>query len=388
MKIAIFLESFQPEYWGGRETRWKNLIDFFSGSNELLIYGDFSQFSSDVAFPGVQAKFVNIGPLPPMYGPKGNRSLKHAILYTFKAYKVLSSKSDILLTDQTPLISIPVFRLFAFVSRTQLSITWHEVWSAQTWFRYSRIMGIFGVFIQEMALLFSKNIVVPSAEVAVDLQKRLISRKPTVIANGVKPNLQRRKVNQSQQNDPAINLLFVGRLIKHKNCDFLIDIMERAINLRKNWKMTIIGIGPLEFELKKLVADKNLVQYITFKSNIPEIDLLKEYSISDVFVFPSQREGYGISVAEAISQDLPVIVYDCPENASTSLVQTKVTGLKIEKLDVAIWIAAIEELMNNRDRSQFQDQTEIASWESIGNEYSDFLAALVRPSNVTVKNQV
>jgi glycosyltransferase involved in cell wall biosynthesis len=164
--------------------------------------------------------------------------------------------------------------------------------------------------------------------------------------------------------------------------------MERAINLRKNWRMTIIGIGPLEFELKKLVADKNLVQYITFKSNIPEIDLLKEYSISDVFVFPSQREGYGISVAEAISQDLPVIVYDCPENASTSLVQTKVTGLKIEKLDVAIWIAAIEELMNNRDRSQFQDQTEIATWESIGNEYSDFLAALVRPSNVTVKNQV
>jgi hypothetical protein len=69
-------------------------------------------------------------------------------------------------------------------------------------------------------------------------------------------------------------------------------------------------------------------------------------------------------------------------------VQTKVTGLKIEKLDVAIWIAAIEELMNNRDRSQFQDQTEIATWESIGNEYSDFLAALVRPSNVTVKNQV
>lgn len=107
MKIAIFLESFQPEYWGGRETRWKNLIEFFSDSNELIIYGDFSRFSSDVAFPGVRAKFINIGPLPHMYNLKGNRSLKHAVLYTIKSYKILFCKSDILLTDQTPLISIP-----------------------------------------------------------------------------------------------------------------------------------------------------------------------------------------------------------------------------------------------------------------------------------------
>jgi glycosyltransferase involved in cell wall biosynthesis len=381
MKIAIFLESFQPEYWGGRETRWKNLIDFFSDSNELIIYGDFSRFSSEVAFPGVRAKFVNIGPLPPMYDPKGNRSLKHAVLYTLKTYKILFSKADILLTDQTPLISIPVFRLFAYVSRTQLSITWHEVWSAQTWFRYSRFLGIFGVLLQEIALLFSKNIVVPTADVAADLQKRLFSRKPNVITNGVKSSLQRRKVNQCQQKNLAVNLLFVGRLIKHKNCDFLIDIMERAISLGKNWKMTIIGIGPMENNLRKLVTDKNLVRHITFKSNVPEIELMEEYSTSDVFVFPSQREGYGISVAEAISQDLPVIVYDCPENASTSLVQTKVSGLKVEKLEVAIWIAAIEELMNSKGRDQLQNQLEIATWESIGNEYSDFLSTLIRSSD-------
>jgi glycosyltransferase involved in cell wall biosynthesis len=381
MKIAIFLESFQPEYWGGRETRWKNLIDFFSGSNELLIYGDFSRFSSDVAFPGVQAKFVNIGPLPPMYGPKGNRSLKHAILYTFKAHKVLFSKSDILLTDQTPLISIPVFRLFAFVSSTQLSITWHEVWSAQTWFRYSRFMGIFGILLQEIALLFSKNIVVPSAEVGADLQKRLVSRKPIVISNGVKSSLHLRKVNQSQQIDPSVNLLFVGRLIKHKNCDFLIDIMERARNLGKNWKLTIIGIGPMEYNLRKLVTEKNLGQYITFKSNVPEIELMERYSSSDVFVFPSQREGYGISVAEAISHDLPVIVYNCPENASTSLVHTKVIGLKVEELKVSIWIASIEELLHNQERHRVRNQLEIATWESIGNEYSDYLSTLIRSSN-------
>jgi glycosyltransferase involved in cell wall biosynthesis len=377
MKIAILLESFQPEYWGGRETRWKNLIEFFSDSNELVIYGDFSRFSSDVAFPGVRAKFIDIGPLPPMYGRKGNRSLKHAILYTFKAYKILFSKSDILLTDQTPLISIPFFRLFAFVSGTQLSITWHEVWSAQTWIRYSKFFGIFGVLLQEIALLFSKNIVVPSTEVSSDLQKKLFSRKTTVITNGVKSGSHIFRVEPSSQNDQPISLLFVGRLIKHKNCDFLIEIMERAKNLGKNWKLTIIGIGPMEFYLRKLVTERNLDQYITFKSNVPEIELMEQYLASDVFVFPSRREGYGISVAEAISHDLPVIVYNCPENASTSLVQTKVTGLKVEELEVNLWIAAIEELLYNQERDRVQNQIQIATWESIGEKYLNFLGTLM-----------
>jgi glycosyltransferase involved in cell wall biosynthesis len=242
-------------------------------------------------------------------------------------------------------------------------------------------LGIFGIVLQEIAFLFSKNIVVPSAEVAADLQKRLFSRKATVIANGVNPSLPLRKENRRQQEDPSIYLLFVGRLIKHKNCDFLIEIMDRARSLGKNWKMTIIGIGPMEFNLRKSVTDKNLAKYISFKSNVPEIELMEEYSTSDVFVFPSQREGYGISVAEAISQDLPVIVYNCPENASTSLVQSKVTGLKVEELEVTIWIAAIEELLHNQERNQLQNQTEIATWESIGIKYTDFLNTLLRSSD-------
>ena len=377
MKISILLESFQPEYWGGRETRWKNLIELLSESHQLVIYGDFSRISSDIAFPGVRAKFINIGVLPPMYGSNGNRSLKHAVMYTSKAYKILFSKSDILLIDQTPLISIPIVRFFCLLSRTKLSVTWHEVWSLQTWFRYSRLLGIFGVLLQEIALLFSKNIVVPSVEVAADLEKRLFSRKSIVIANGAKSTLHMRRVNLNQAKNSSVQLLYVGRLIKHKNCDFLVDVMELASGQGKNWKLTIIGIGPLEGRLRELVGDKKLQECITFKSNVPEIELMDQYSKSDIFVFPSQREGYGISVAEAISHELPVIVYDCPENAATSLVQTRASGLKVKNLETSVWFAAIEEILLNKDSKQLQSQVKIAKWESIATEYSKFLNSLM-----------
>ena len=133
----------------------------------------------------------------------------------------------------------------------------------------------------------------------------------------------------------------------------------------------------METKLRELVRDKNLDECIIFKSNVPEIELMEQYLISDVFVFPSQREGYGISVAEAISHQLPVIVYDCPENAATSLVQTKITGLKVKELEVSVWIAAIEELLLNQDRNQLQNQVKIANWESIADEYSEFLNSLM-----------
>ena len=238
-------------------------------------------------------------------------------------------------------------------------------------------MGIFGILLQEMALLFSKNIVVPSVDVAADLERRLFSRKSTVIANGVKSSLHLRKIDLTLPKDPSINLLYVGRLIKHKNCDFLVDIMELASGHSKNWKLTIIGIGPFETRLRELVREKNLEECIKLKSNVSEIELMEHYSTSDVFVFPSQREGYGISVAEAISHKLPVIVYDCPENAATSLVQTRASGLKVKNLETSVWFAAIEEILLNKDSKQLQSQVKIAKWESIATEYSKFLNSLM-----------
>jgi glycosyltransferase involved in cell wall biosynthesis len=202
-----------------------------------------------------------------------------------------------------------------------------------------------------------------------------------VIANGARSSLHKRKVNLNQAKNSSVQLLYVGRLIKHKNCDFLVDVMELASHQRKNWKLTIIGIGPMEARLRELVRDKKLQECITFKSNVPEIELMNQYSKSDIFVFPSQREGYGISVAEALSHELPVIVYDCPENAATSLLQTKVSGLKIKKLEASVWIAAIEELLLNQDGNQLQNQVKIAKWESIANQYSEFLNSLMQSRN-------
>ena len=376
MKISILLESFQPEYFGGRETRWRNLIDQLSKSNQLCILADFQRCKPEVAFPNVNATFVNIGPLPQMYALNGNRSLWHAVIYTLRSFKLLKIRSDFILTDQTPLISIPVLRFISMIKRSNLSITWHEIWSFRTWLRYSKILGIPGIILQSLGLILSKNIIVPSKQVALDLSSGLISRESKVIPNGVRgleifPTIS---INTSRFEN--VRLLYVGRLIKHKNCDFLIEVMKCAIKLDKKWTLTIVGQGPMRNELIELSSLNKLDPYIKFRSDISDGELSSEYLSSDVFVFPSQREGFGISVAEALSVNLPVVLLDVPENASTALITSRTIGIKIQHLRVEDWIQAIEASLDDKHGKVNSAQQQFLSWESVSEEFSHFLLSL------------
>ncbi len=378
MKISILLESFQPEYWGGRETRWHYLIDELSHHADLTVFADFSRCPKEIAFPNPLVNFVDIGPLPAMYNATGTRSIKHALIFTLRSFKLLSRNVDVILTDQTPLISLPVLRLISLAARSQVSITWHEVWGVQTWLKYSKVSGLIGIFIQTIGIMASKNIVVPSLRVKQDLQSKAISKATTVIPNGLNQNHSLKITRTESSLNNSVKLLYVGRLIKHKNCDFLIDIMNYANRVGKNWHLTIVGQGPMQNELYRLVEKYSLLNHIEIKSNLSQEELLIEYSSSDLFVFPSQREGFGISVAEAISHSLPVIVYDVPENASVALVDKTSHSSKLTKLDAAEWVEEITELLCGKIvRSEF-DQGIFLDWAEVGTIYIEFLNGILK----------
>ncbi len=373
MKISILLESFQPEYWGGRETRWHYLIDELSHHADLTVFADFSRCPKEIAFPNPIVNFVDIGPLPAMYNATGTRSIKHALIFTLRSFKLLSRNVDVILTDQTPLISLPVLRLISLASRSQLSITWHEVWGIQTWLKYSKVSGLIGAFIQTIGIMASKNIVVPSLRVKQDLQSKAISKAATVIPNGLNQDKSWNKTKRELSLNNSVKLLYVGRLIKHKNCDFLISIMNYANRVGKNWHLTIVGQGPMHSELRDLVEKYSLFDQIEFKANISQEELSVEYSSSDVFVFPSQREGFGISVAEAISYCLPVIVYDVPENASVALVENKSYGSILSNLDPSVWVDEIVEILHRKNARSNVGERNFLDWGIVSKIYMEFL---------------
>ena len=186
-----------------------------------------------------------------------------------------------------------MLRLVSIWSRSQLFVTWHEVWSFQTWLRYSKFLGSFGLFLQSIAIAASKNIIVPSTQVSNDFKMRLIPRKTKVITNGVK-RFSEVKPKMNQNAGDSVELLYVWRLIKHKHPDFLIEIMRDAIEINLPWNLTIVGQGAELDNLKMSVERFGITNNVNFKSNISDSELHLQYRSADVFVFPSEREGFGI----------------------------------------------------------------------------------------------
>jgi glycosyltransferase involved in cell wall biosynthesis len=377
MKISVFLESFEPEFWGGRETRWNRLIPEIAKHHQIKIFADFSRVKPSIAFPNIDCTFVNIGPLPSMYGASGVRSLKHAFIYTWNSRKLLFTKADVILTDQTPLISIPILRLIAFLLRSELSVTWHEVWSLKTWCKYSKKSGLIGAILQTFALKLSKNIVVPSNQVLYDLENKFFSKKAIVIPNGIDVMSMRITKNDVSKKHQFVKLLYVGRLIKHKNCAFLLEIMTLSVTEGRDWHLTIVGDGPEASELNSSIKKLNLENWVAIESNVSRVELDYHYKSCDVFVFPSEREGFGISVSEALSNHVPAIVYDVPENAATSLIASGLFGRKISSLDPLKWVNEIQEILSiNSNKEPGVFNSELPTWESVGNQFNSFLKGL------------
>ena len=116
--------------------------------------------------------------------------------------------------------------------------------------------------------------------------------------------------------------LFVGRLIKRKNIESLINVFNYKFGDKKAI-LKIIGDGPL-FNYLYHKYSSNKIKII---GKLFDDDLVKEFNRSSVFVCPSYFEPWGLVVNEALSSSLPVIarrevgsVWDLLDNKKTGFI--------------------------------------------------------------------
>jgi GalNAc-alpha-(1->4)-GalNAc-alpha-(1->3)-diNAcBac-PP-undecaprenol alpha-1,4-N-acetyl-D-galactosaminyltransferase len=116
------------------------------------------------------------------------------------------------------------------------------------------------------------------------------------------------------------NVLMVGRLIKSKHQDKLIEMFAQ-VSLPE-WKLIIVGYDHLKQHnmerLQKLVKELNIEHQVVFtgkQDNIEEI-----YARSSIFAFTSSSEGFPNVIGEAMAAELPVIAFDCVAGPSEMII--------------------------------------------------------------------
>lgn len=143
-------------------------------------------------------------------------------------------------------------------------------------------------------------------------------------------------------------IIFVGRLTKnHKRPHLLIQSFAKLAEKYPNWIVELWGAKDREAYYKELelMVSKNGLQNRVFLKGATN-DVPSALKASDIFVFPSAFEGFGMALAEGMSVGLPAIGYNsCP--AVNELIENGKTGVLCED-GVEPLAAAMEQLMGNR----------------------------------------
>ena len=130
-------------------------------------------------------------------------------------------------------------------------------------------------------------------------------------------------ISRSEANTPLDAPLIVaaGRLHHNKAMDTLIAAMA-FIDDSFLW---IVGSGPEESSLKKMVRDLNLqdrVRFLGWQDKISSV-----YAAADIFVCPSRHEPLGNVVLEAWSQEIPVVA--TMSEGPRGLISNEINGLLV-----------------------------------------------------------
>ena len=137
--------------------------------------------------------------------------------------------------------------------------------------------------------------------------------------------------------------LFVGRLIKRKNVDLIIQATHLLNS--DNFSVVIAGSGDKTETLKRLAADK---PNIFFAGNVTPNELPVLYGMADVLVLPADQEPWGLVVNEAMACGLAIIAYQfC--GAAVDLVDSengvKLNSFSAEELASAMELLATDQLL-------------------------------------------
>lgn len=142
-------------------------------------------------------------------------------------------------------------------------------------------------------------------------------------------------------NNEDILILSVGELSDRKNHSVIIRALHQLQNSHVHY--AIVGKGSMAVQLEKLIQDLNMQKQVTllgFRSDIPNL-----CRASDIFAFPSKREGLGLAAIEAMAAGLPIITSNI--NGINDYSIDGVTGYSCAPTDVETFATSIQKCITN-----------------------------------------
>ena len=318
LKIISVSDAIYPYNKGGKEKR------IFEISTRLAAAGHDVHLYTMKWWKGKKKTRIEngvhlhaISPLYPLYAGE-RRSIKEALLFSLHCFKLIFANFDILDVDHMPHMVLFPTKLVAMLKGKKLYATWNEVWSREYWVEYLGVLGNAAYLIELLSSRMPDKIIAVSEMTKKKLVNDLgVTKEVIVIPNGIDvASIKKAKVSKEKS-----DVIFAGRLLKHKNVDVLVNAVTLLKKDFPRIKAFIVGEGPEKNNIKQKAKNLKLERNVFFFDFLEKHeDLYALMKSSKVFVFPSTREGFGITALEANACGLPVVTTNHKDNAAKYLI--------------------------------------------------------------------
>jgi glycosyltransferase involved in cell wall biosynthesis len=140
-----------------------------------------------------------------------------------------------------------------------------------------------------------------------------------------------------------VDLLHVGSTIARKRIDALLQMFAALRATRRNLRLIRVG-GPFTAAQQALARDLGVADAIVVLPTLDRSTLAAVYRRSVLLLMPSEREGFGLPVLEALACGTPVVASDIP--ALREVAGYAAAYCAVDDIDA--WQATVSRLLDER----------------------------------------
>lgn len=297
------------------------------------------------------------------------------IYYTLCHLKEIG-RNDIIFTNSRLYTTLfPCFLLLRLFYRNTKIITYHHH------FNYYTRAGILRYIHKFFELNFLKTIdtiIIPSPYVRDEMKKNLPKANIQYIEIGFDPNT-RFEEKKSKTN----NLLYVGTVELRKRVHHLVSLAKFFKEQNIDFHINIVGVlSEVKYvaSVQNMITDYQLQGYVSLLGRVDDKELDVLYKESDVFVFPSSHEGYGMVLVEALSYGLPIVAFN--NSAMPYTIKNNYNGLLAFDNDIEDFCHKVKELLTDEclwrklSHNAYQSALKVPTLQHMKDEMKQFIEGL------------
>ncbi len=210
------------------------------------------------------------------------------------------------------------------------------------------VLGLYIYLFEKPIRWFYKGfkIMVISESTKEDLVKRRLSPDDVLVVHcGI--DHQHYVPDPAVAKDPFPSVIYLGRLKKYKSVDHLLEAFAFTVKKIPDARLTIVGEGDFKENLIGLTKKLSLEDKIEFTGFVDEKEKVKRLQQAWVAVYPSLKEGWGLTNIEANACGTPVIASNLPGLKDS--VRPDKSGLLYEYGDIPKLSECLTKILSDQD---------------------------------------